>query len=75
MTQQVDILPETADNIQKIGRPGAATVFFLPEDILMIEFPAEFLYMFSVRSRGESGGDTLRWIFITPDFLSGWSSS
>jgi hypothetical protein len=41
----------------------------------MIEFSAEFLYIFPVRSRGESGGDTLRWIFITPDFLSGWSGS
>jgi hypothetical protein len=54
MIQQGDILPETAGNIQKFGH-RAATAFFLPGDILMIEFPAEFLYISQVRSRGESG--------------------
>jgi hypothetical protein len=67
-------LPETAGKFQKID-PSARRNVFLPGGILMIEFSAEFLYIFPVRSRGESGGDTLRWIFITPDFLSGWSGS
>jgi hypothetical protein len=48
--------------VQKMGQSGLA-LFFFAAGILMIEFPAEFLYMFCVCSRGEGGGDTLRWMF------------